>query len=354
MKIPSLLSSVTATKDEKGEYQYTVDRELNKSILAEQEYIIQKLGEISPEIKVLYTYKMVLNALAVQTPWHLAEEIEKLNVNAVETEEQPLLNSFLKASSSSASSSMVLRNSVELIGAYRIHDSFETLDADGNPIAVKGYGVKVGVIDTGIDYTHEMFGGPGDPSVFTDMDPTEKTSFFPNSRVKGGKDFAGDGFQITSWVPIPDENPLDGPSGHGTYVAGVLSGKGNGVSTYDGVAPEADLYALKVFSPARSSNTAILSAMEYTADPNQDLLLDDHLDVINLSMEAPFGRPNSLEEKAIHNLNKAGVVVVAAAGNQGPVTSIVGMPSTAVPAISVAASTSSSYGTQTERGRKRH
>ena len=350
LKVPSLLSSVTATKDKNGEYQYTIDQKLNESLLAEQQNVIKKLAEISPEIKILYTYKMVLNALAVQTPWHLVAEIEKLNVKTVENEEEILRNSLLKASSSSSSSSaaMVLKNSVDLVGAYRVHDSFKTLDANGNPIAVKGYGIKVGVIDSGIDYTHEMFGGPGDPSVFTDMDPTEKNSFFPNSGVKGGRDFAGDDFENMFWVPVPDENPLDDISGHGTFIAGILSGKGNGVSTYDGVAPQADLYALKVFSLSRNTNVTTIAAMEYAADPNQDLLLDDRLDVLNLSLESPFGRPNDLFEKAIYNLNKGGVVVVAAAGNNGYVTSIVGTPGTAEAAISVGASTSSSYGVQIE------
>jgi subtilisin family serine protease len=69
-----------------------------------------------------------------------------------------------------------------------------------------------------------------------------------------------------------------------------------------------------------------------SGDPNQQL------DVVNLSLGSSYGFPHILYNEAIGNLSKGGTVVVASAGNSGPNDHIVGAPSVADEAISVAAS----------------
>ncbi len=142
----------------------------------------------------------------------------------------------------------------------------------------KGDNIKVAVIDTGIDYTHANFGGPGTVRDFTQADRKDTKAaspslFGPNApKVKGGFDFVGDAYDASSddpaaLVPHPDPNPLD-CQGHGSHVAGSAAGFGvNADGTtytgaYDssthgtsfrigpGVAPLADLYALRVFGCA--------------------------------------------------------------------------------------------------------
>ena len=68
-----------------------------------------------------------------------------------------------------------------LIGGPEVWQSFGVL----------GEGIKVAVIDTGIDYLHTNFGGPGTPEAYA-LDTTTLNEYFPNAKVAGGWDFAGD------------------------------------------------------------------------------------------------------------------------------------------------------------------
>ena len=111
------------------------------------------------------------------------------------------------------------------------------------------------------------------------------------------------------------------------------------MKTYDGVAPDAQLYAIKVFGKTGSTaNAVVIAGFEYAADPNGDWNPDDQLDVINMSLGGSFGQPQVLYTEAVKNLSRAGTVVVAAAGNASAIDYIVGDPSTSDDAISVAAS----------------
>jgi subtilisin family serine protease len=86
-------------------------------------------------------------------------------------------------------------NSVSFIGAARVHAEVTVPGADGTAVPVDGRGVKVGVIDTGIDYTHAMFGGAGTEQAYTDNDPNAvEDGSFPTAKVVGGIDLVGTAF----------------------------------------------------------------------------------------------------------------------------------------------------------------
>ena len=149
------------------------------------------------------------------------------------------------------------------IGATTVH-------TDGN----KGAGIKVAVIDSGIYYTHP------------DLSPN----------YAGGYDFVnGDG------------DPMD-DNGHGTHVAGTIAAADNG-SGVVGVAPEADIYALKVLNARGSGNYSdIVVAVQWC--------VNNKIQVTNNSYGSS-GDPGITVKDAFDSSAAAGILHVAAAGNSG-------------------------------------
>lgn len=312
------------------------DANLLKAVMAEQDSLIKALGELSSEIKVIYRYRMLINGVAIVAPTALAEKIGQLSgVSHLESAghfsrpELPKTETEVQA----LTKTLAQRNSVKFIGATEAHSQ-----------GIRGQGLKVGIIDSGIDYTHAMFGGEGTEAAFKAIDVDQPSKAFPNNKVVGGVDFVGSKYdsgaiEFVNRVPTMDVNPMD-EGGHGTHVAGTVAGIGDGVDTYDGVAPDAALHALKVFGADGSTNdTVVIAALEYAADPNGDGDLSDRLDVVNLSLGSGYGSAQVLYGEAVRNLTAGGVMVVAAAGNSGNVPYIVGSPGVTSEAFSVAAST---------------
>ena len=226
-------------------------------------------------------------------------------------------------------------------------------------LGLHGEGVKVAIIDTGIDYTHANFGGPGTVAAYdaahaAETAPADSRYFGPGApRVKGGIDLVGDSYDADpdsptyQPIPHPDPNPLD-CGGHGSHVAGSAAGSGvtadgktysgaynattissNAWAIGPGVAPKADLYAIRVFGCVGSTDVTV-DAIEWA--------VDNDMDVINMSLGSPFGTKDDPSAVASTNAAKAGVIVVASAGNSGPNQYISGSPGSAEGAIAVAAS----------------
>ncbi len=229
----------------------------------------------------------------------------------------------------------------------------------GGVPGLHGEGVKVAIIDTGIDYTHADFGGPGTPAAYTaahaaETAPADPSLFGPLApKVKGGTDFVGDSYNADPAspayqpIPHPDPNPLD-CYGHGTHVAGTAAGFGvladgsTFAGTYDastvtanswnvgpGVAPRADLYALRVFGCAGSSDV-VVDAIDWAGDHD--------MDVINMSLGSDLAGADDPTAVAATNAAKAGILVASAAGNAGPAPYQAGSPAASPGSLGVAAS----------------
>ena len=233
--------------------------------------------------------------------------------------------------------------------------------ADLQQLGIDGTGVKVAVIDSGIDYTHAAFGGPGtvaawhdayfgsDPActdgtqaVCAKRQPPDPSLFGPSApKVKGGWDFVGPAWPDGPLMPGP--NPIDmaePDSGHGTHVADIIAGL-----AFDdvgpGVAPGADLYAFGVCSAVSTScsGSALLAAVDAAADLDGNPANYDPADVMNLSLGSDYGQP---EDDLTYFVNQAvayGSIVVTSAGNGGYKPYVLGSPSAANGAISVAETT---------------
>ena len=331
LKTPALFTTLQ-TKNGKKE----VDPKVAAALLKEQDDLLAQLATISPNIQVLYRYRLVVNGIALLAPIETLDRIRQLtNVAYVETQTnfgRPVIADEPSPLVTSAVQTAITRTSVQFIGA-------DQAQARG----FRGQGMKIGIIDTGIDYTHAMFGGAGTAEAYKAVDPNKDNPAFPTAKVVGGIDLVGTEYNSAAGdfamrTPRPDKNPLD-EAGHGSHVAGTIAGHGDGVNTYDGVAPDALLYAIKVFGKSGSTGDAsVVAGLEFAADPNGDLNLDDELDVVNLSLGSSYGAPHILYTEAMMNLSRAGTIVVASAGNSGDTDYIVGAPSVADDAISVAAS----------------
>ena len=226
-----------------------------------------------------------------------------------------------------------------------------------------GTGIRIGIIDTGIDYMHPDFGGPGAAAGDYNTEKTASATYttttanFPSAKVVGGVDLAGDAY-IGSNSPVPDANPMD-CNGHGSHVSGTAAGLGMNVdgttfagpydantSTYSGLligpgtAPKAKLYGIRVFGCFGSTGITTLG-IDWAMDPNGDNDLSDHLDVINMSLGSSFGDVTNPSTIASDNAALAGVIVVTSAGNSGDTFFIAGAPGVASRAIATAASVDS-------------
>ncbi|WP_443062801.1 S8 family serine peptidase [Streptomyces sp. NBC_00441] len=199
-------------------------------------------------------------------------------------------------------------------GATQDDDGVARLHAEG----ITGKGVKVGIIDTGIDYHH----------------PDLKAAF------KGGYDFVDDDADpmettYADWKASGQAETNQGSlyyTEHGTHVAGIVAGRGaeSEERAAHGVAPGASVYAYRVLGPyGRGRTSDIMAAMDRAAD--------DGMDVVNMSLGAAVNDPMSPEAIAADNLVLAGITTVIAAGNSGPAGNTLGTPGAAALPLTVGA-----------------
>lgn len=338
LEMPSLLQGVSASADGAVRAAYA------EALAAEQARIstdIEALGG-----KVVFTFNTLSSGIAVQIPANQAGSLA--NIRGVSHVSQ--VRDY----------TLDLAETVPFIGAGFLQQ-----------IGVKGAGVKVAVLDSGIDFTHLAFGGPGtvadwenayygaDPECDQNVDhdpdcayalPADPALFGPAApRVKGGFDWLGEAWRTSGDPILPDPNPID-IEGHGTHVADIIGGLGypagvNADGPYPakgvGVAPQADLYGFKVCASFTTScnGLALLKAMDNAADLDGNPTTFDPADVINMSLGSPYGQP---EDDLTFFTNQAvsmGIIVVASAGNSANKPFIVGSPSMADGAISVAQTT---------------
>jgi subtilisin family serine protease len=208
--------------------------------------------------KVQRLYQLI-DAIAARVPaGKLAALQRKANVASVELDHR------------------IVASDAELDAAWGVkHIGAGAVHAAGNT----GQGIKVGVIDTGIDYTHP------------DLD----------SVYAGGYDFFNN-----------DSDPFD-DNGHGTHVSGILAAEQNDPPAgVVGVAPGVQLFAYKVLGAnGEGDYSGLIAALERAT-------LVDHVDVVNMSLGGTEASPALAD--AVAAAYAHGVVLVAASGNVDPYT----------------------------------
>jgi subtilisin family serine protease len=315
-----------------------------EQVLAEQAAFINRILTVAPNAEVMASVQLATNGVVLR----------------VDARDLPQLSRDMSITRLVA------------VGDYR-QDLSETVPYIGADTAhqfgARGQGVRVAVIDSGIDYTHAALGGPGTQAAYeaawaplppagapaipvvpagpgylvvNDPGTTADDGLFPSAKVVGGYDFVGERWpnNAVGTTPAflePDPDPIGAPDnttfgGHGTHVGDIIAGK-------LGVAPAAKLYAVKACSaPATScSGVALIQAMDFALDPNFDGRIRDRVDIINMSLGSPYGQPFDDDlSLAVDNATKVGVLTVASAGNSADKQFITGSPAAASSALSVA------------------
>lgn len=164
----------------------------------------------------------------------------------------------------------------------------------------KGQGQVIAVVDTGVDLTHpdlapNLWSNPGELPLPDTLD------------LPGGNGFVDD---IHGYDFVDDDGDPDDYEFHGTHVAGTAAAVADNAEGIAGVAPGAEIMAVRVLDGDGSGNSAdIADGIAYAADAGAD--------VVNLSLGGLAGAGDSLVSSAIAAAAADDAVVVAAAGNEG-------------------------------------
>lgn len=278
----------------------------------QQASVVAAALQLDASAKVLGQVQKALNAVMVEID---ASALSTLAANPAVQSIRPVVNY-----------SLALTETVPYIGGTAV----QAMGYDGE-------GVSVAVLDSGIDYTHANLGGPGTLAAYeaaygtaiTDTLNTTRDGLFPTAKVVEGFDFVGEVWPDGDLAPDPDPIDLEG---HGTHVADIIAGG-------RGVAPAADLHAVKVCSAVATScsGVALLQAMDYALDPNGDDDISDAVDVINMSLGSDYGSAADDDlSLAVEFASAYGIIVVASAGNGSDKPYVHGTPASAPSAIAVA------------------
>ncbi|MBD7963095.1 S8 family serine peptidase [Fictibacillus norfolkensis] len=259
--------------------------------------------------RITSTYKTVYNGVAMKLP---ANQVEALLQSAavkavykdVTFKVDPIAMGEDKALNSNSAGTSV--ESIPYLKIDQLHNE-----------GITGEGVKVGILDTGIDYNHpdlkEVFKG-GYDFVDNDNDPMETT--YKNWQDSKKPEFNGNAYYTS----------------HGTHVAGTIAGQGSNPNvSVQGVAPDADIYAYRVLGPyGTGSSEGIIAGIEKA--------VKDGMDVINLSLGAGINDPYYPTSTAINYAVLNDVTAVVSAGNSGPNPYTLGSPGAAALALTIGAS----------------
>ncbi|WP_028530603.1 S8 family serine peptidase [Paenibacillus sp. HW567] len=282
------------------------------AVKSQQTDVLDKAKANGINLTVNYQYNTILNGFEVTVPANKIPELAKISgVTSIYP------NSTWYTLPEETVTEVVYRN--DNAPLEQIHANWA---ADHG---ITGAGLKVGVIDTGVDYKHPDIAAAykgGYDSFYQDSDPYEEVPLTP------AEDPYGVGYAGTT---------------HGTHVSGTIIGQyaAKGDVAQKGVAPGADLYVYKVLgrnlqNPSQSSGSSaqVIDGIERA--------VKDGMDVINLSLGSDSEKDvNSPDSIAINNAVLSGVVAVIANGNNGDHGHFsLGSPAASQLAISVGAVTS--------------
>nr|WP_274310495.1 S8 family serine peptidase [Solibacillus daqui] len=298
------------------------EKQVRTKVKAQQNFVLKELALNNINIQQGYTFDTVLNGFSAKVK---ADDLDKLltvqGITLVEpdtivhaSEEKPLKTKPTTPSNPLKNTQVeaMMNTSISFLGIEKLwNEGFE------------GQGIKMAVLDTGIDADHPEFAG-----IYKGG-----KNFIPNSSSYT-KNRADDDASETSPVERPAHMPEFNERGnafytsHGTHVAGTIAAIGANEYGIKGIAPKVDLYAYRVLGAYGSgASSGIVKAI--------DTAVIEKMDVINLSLGGGANTETDSGSFAINNAMMAGTISVIATGNDGPNRGTMGTPATARLGIAV-------------------
>ncbi|SEJ63587.1 Peptidase inhibitor I9 [Bhargavaea ginsengi] len=280
------------------------------AIKAEQQHAKKTMNAAKLLVKEGYAYETVLNGFAATVK---ADDLEKLlDVPGVKVVEPDVVREAMEVPSKDGKADIQMDSTNTFLGIERLWNERLT-----------GEGIKVGVLDTGIDYHHPDFsenyaGGwnfvPDSSDYARPRDKRDPMETTPLDRPNHKPEFNAQGSSFYT--------------SHGTHVAGTIAAAGNNEYGIKGIAPDVELHAYRVLGAYGSGATSwIIAAIEQS--------VEDGMDVINLSLGGGGNTSISADSFAINNAMLQGTIAVVATGNSGPNRGTMGTPATATLGIAV-------------------
>lgn len=288
-------------------------------VISQQAAVKKEMNNKSISYKEIFSYNTVLNGFAANIK--ASDIAELLTIKGVTLVEPDTTMYAMEDSSSLQPSNPEIDTPVD--AAMNTSISFLGIEKLWNE-GIQGQGVKVAVLDTGIDANHPEFAG-----IYKGG-----KNFIPNSstytRTRAADD-ASETSPVERPAGTPEFNPTTGSAfytSHGTHVAGTIAAIGANEYGIKGIAPKVDLYMYRVLGAYGSgSSSGIVKAIE-TA-------VIEKMDVINLSLGGGANSETDAGSFAINNAMMAGTIGVIATGNDGPNRGTMGTPGTARLGIAV-------------------
>jgi subtilisin family serine protease len=304
-----------------------------RTLAAAQNTFVARLEASVPTARVRWHYGVALDGVSVVLP---ASELARLRALPGATVWPTVTYHALRDTNASATAAATEQPNPgpTLIGATALW---------GSNLATAGQGMKIGVVDDGIDQAHRYLS----PSGFA----------YPTGFPKGNTAFTTPKVIVARAFPSPSTSwkyanaPFDPKfSFHATHVAGIAAGDYDtnaGGSLVSGIAPKAYLGNYKALTVPTKGFGLDGNSPEIAKAIDQAVA--DGMNVINLSIGEPEIEPRrDIVVRALDNAAAAGVVPVVAAGNDFSATGLgsIGSPANAPAAITVAASTLGGDGTR--------
>ncbi|MCZ2258677.1 S8 family serine peptidase [Sporosarcina sp. G11-34] len=299
------------------------EKKVKSNVNAQQAMLKKEMKTKKIKFKEKFSYNTVLNGFAATVQADELDELLELDgvtliepdteVHAYEDELAKEDGQVFSELKEQGQVSPAMDTSIPFLG-------IEPLWAEG----IEGQGIKVAVLDTGIDKDHPDFAG-----IYKGG-----KNFVPHNGNDYARERAADDASETSPLDRPNHRPEFNANGgsfytsHGTHVAGTIAAIGANQYGIKGIAPKIDLYAYRVLGAYGSGSTSgIVAAIEES--------VKQEIDVINLSLGGGSNTESDAGSYAINNAMLAGTIGVIATGNSGPKRGTMGTPATAPFGIAV-------------------